>query len=70
MEWKEFEGKQVFCKSKQGVYTGKFLKFEKPFIVIIDKYGNKVLIKQSEILKFVEEENTQYLKENKPNNQS
>ena len=57
MEWKEFEGKQVFCSSKQRVYTGKFIKFESPFIIIIDKYGDKVLINESEILKFIEEEN-------------
>ena len=63
MGWKEFENKHVFCKSKQGIYSGKFLGYEKPFLVILDKYNNKVLINETEILKFVEEDsNTQNLK--------
>jgi len=57
MEWKEFENKEVFCKSKQGVYSGKFLRYDKPFLIILDKYNKTVLINETEILKFVEESN-------------
>jgi len=59
MEWKEFENKRIFCKSQQGVYSGVFLKFNDPFIIMIDKFGDKILINKSEILKLVKENNAQ-----------
>ncbi len=55
MEWKEYINKYIFCKSKQGIYSGILIKFDKPFLIIFDKYSNKVMINESEILKLVEE---------------
>jgi hypothetical protein len=56
MEWRGYINKYIFCKSKQGVYSGILLDFDKPFLIIFDKFSNKVLINESEILKLVEEE--------------
>jgi hypothetical protein len=56
MEWKELEGKNIFCKSEQGCYSGILLEFDDPFFIILDKYNNKVAIQKSQILKLVEED--------------
>ena len=61
MEWKEWNGKRIFVKLRDGgVYSGKVIDIDeksKPliFISIIDKYGERVTIAHSEIIKIVEE---------------
>jgi len=62
MEWKDWEGKNVFVKlNSGGVYSGKIVDVDKKgepiiFISMIDKFGNKVSFVTSEIIKIVEEE--------------
>ncbi len=62
MEWKEWIGKRIFLKLRDGsVYSGdvKDVDDSSPpliFITIIDKFGNDVMVVHSEIIKFVEEE--------------
>ncbi len=61
MEWKEWNGKKIFVKLRDGgVYSGNVIDVDdtaKPiiFITIIDKFGDKVAIVNSEIVKIVEE---------------
>lgn len=61
MEWKEWSGKKIFVKLRDGgVYSGKVIDVDessKPliFISITDKYGEKVTIVHSEIIKIKEE---------------
>jgi len=61
MEWKDWMNKKVFIKLKDGsVYSGKVIDVDfdsKPlvFISIIDKFGDKVTIVHSEIVKIKEE---------------
>lgn len=58
MEWKEWIGKKIFLKLISGdCYTGKCLDVDddEKFIEILDKYGNKVTIAISQIIKIVEE---------------
>lgn len=63
MEWKEWNGKEVFIKLRDsGVYSGKIIDVDDSgkliiFITIIDKFGKKVAISTSEIIKIREEEN-------------
>jgi len=62
MEWKEWKGKRIFVKLKSGgVYTGNVIDVDessKPliFISIVDKFGKRVSIVHSEIIKIVEED--------------
>ena len=61
MEWKYWEGKNVFVQLKSGgYYNGKVLEVESSgnglvFITILDKYGERVSFVNSEIIKIVEE---------------
>lgn len=65
MEWKEWLGKHIFVQLKSGgVYTGDVVEVDDSssnkliWIVIIDKFGKKVQFLDSEIIKIVEEENS------------
>ena len=58
MEWKNYNGKKVFIKLRDGgCYNGKVLDVDitsgKPliWITILDKYNNKVTFVHSEIIK-------------------
>ena len=61
MEWKEWNGKRIFLKLRDGgVYSGNVIDVDdssKPiiFITIIDKFGDKVTVVNSEIVKIKEE---------------
>lgn len=61
MDWKEWNGKRIFVKLKDGaVYSGNVTDVDdsnKPiiFISLIDKFGQKVSIVSSEIIKIKEE---------------
>jgi len=61
MDWKEWQGKKVFLKLQDGgVYSGKIIEVDdsKPplvWIILIDKYGNKVTVVHSQIIKIVDE---------------
>lgn len=61
MEWKEWNGKRIFVKLRDGgVYSGNVIDVDveaKPiiFITLIDKFGDKVSIVSTEIIKIVEE---------------
>lgn len=62
MEWKkEWEGKYVFLQLKTGaVYSGKIIEVDDSdskliWITLIDKYGEKITIVNSEIIKIKEE---------------
>lgn len=61
MEWQEWNGKRIFIQLKSGsIYSGKVIDVDensKPliFISIIDKFGEKVTIAHSEIVKIKEE---------------
>jgi hypothetical protein len=61
MEWKEWEGKNVFLRTKHDkVYSGKVLSVGGSpsliFIHIIDKFGNAVSLIHSEIVEIKEED--------------
>ncbi len=62
MEWKEWKGKHIFVKLRSGgVYSGDVVDVDTSnpniiFISIIDKFGLKVTIVHSEIVKIKEEE--------------
>lgn len=59
--WKDYEGKQVFIKLVSGrQYSGKVIKVDQSkhptiFIIIIDKFGQKVMFSHSEV-SVIEEE--------------
>lgn len=61
MEWKEWQDKKVFLKLRDGgCYSGKIIEVDdsKPplvWLVLIDKFGEKVTIINSEIVKIVDE---------------
>lgn len=60
MEWKEWNGKNVFVRTKHDrVYSGKVISVvdESPmiWITIIDKFGDKVMFVNSEITQIKEE---------------
>lgn len=61
MEWKEWNGKRVFVQLRNGgVYSGEVIDVDTNsnglvFITIIDKYGDRVTIVHSEIIKIKEE---------------
>lgn len=63
MDWQDWRGKRIFVKLKDGgVYSGEVIdvdKTSKPliFISLIDKFGEKVTIIHSEIVKIKEEGN-------------
>jgi len=63
MDWKDWKGKRVFLQLRNGgVYSGKVIdidtnSFPLVFITIIDKFGDKVTVVHSEIVKIKEEEN-------------
>lgn len=61
MDWKEWNGKKIFVQLKSGaVYSGNVTGVDDSnkniiFIEMIDKFGKKVTITHSEIIKIVEE---------------
>jgi small nuclear ribonucleoprotein (snRNP)-like protein len=61
MDWREWRGKRIFVKLKDGsVYSGKVNEVDDKdsnliFINITDKFGEKVTIVHSEIIKIKEE---------------
>jgi hypothetical protein len=61
MEWKQWKGKKIFIKLKDGgIYSGECIDVDessKPliFVTIIDKYNEKVTVVHSEIIKIKEE---------------
>lgn len=63
MDWNEWKDKEIFVKLREGdVYSGKVIDIDtsdKPliWITIIDKYGEKVTLVHSEIIKIKEEKN-------------
>ena len=58
MEWTEWIGKRIFLKLITGdCYSGKVIDGDNSFLEIIDKYGNKVTVAISQIIKIVEEKN-------------
>jgi hypothetical protein len=63
MDWKGLEGKQVFFKLRDGtVYNGDVIVVDERsapiiFITFFDKFGSKVTIVNSEIVKISEEGN-------------
>ncbi len=66
MDWKEWNGKEIFVKLKSGaVYSGKIQDVdvsnsELIFITILDKFGTKVTFVHSEIIKIKEESNVSH----------
>lgn len=62
MDWKYWEGKRIFVQLKSGsVYSGKVVEVDTNspplvFIILIDKFGTRVIINNSEISKVVDEE--------------
>jgi hypothetical protein len=61
MEWKEWIGKIVFVKLKDGqVFSySEVLTYEEPFISIKDKFGLPAVFNVSEIIKIKEEEKSE-----------
>lgn len=59
MEWKEWIGKEVFIKLRDGqVFTySKVLAYEEPFISITDRDGFPAVFHVQEVLKIKEENN-------------
>ena len=61
MEWKNWEGKKVFIKLRDGgCYSGNIIEVDNSsppliWLTLIDKYGNKVTVVHSEIIKIVDE---------------
>lgn len=61
MDWKDWIGKKVFLKLRDGgCYSGKVVEVDdsKPplvWLILIDKFGNKITIVHSEIVKIVDE---------------
>lgn len=61
MEWKDWIGKKIFVQLKSGgVYSGKIIDIDEApnpsvFITILDKFGNKVVFINTEIVKLKEE---------------
>ena len=61
MDWKDWIGKRVFLRTKRDrFYSGKVLdiKEEPPqliFIMLLDKFGNKMMFLSSEIVEIREE---------------
>lgn len=61
MDWKEWNGKRVFLKLRDGaVYSGNVVDVDDSdrliiFLTLIDKFGEKVTIVTSEIVKLKEE---------------
>ena len=61
MDWKEWKDKRIFVKTKtSGVYSGVVKDVDDSdksviFITLIDKFGDKITIVHSEILKIIEE---------------
>ena len=59
MEWKEWNGKKIFVKLRDGgVYSGKVIDIDldKKFMTIIDKFGKQVSFPFVEIIKIKEED--------------
>lgn len=57
MEWGDWKGKKVFIKLSGGdVYNGECIDADNSFLKIIDKYGDKVVVAISNIIKIVEED--------------
>lgn len=62
MDWKSWIGKKVFVKTKSsGVYSGEVIDVDDRdkniiFISMIDKFGQRVMIVHSEIIKIIEVE--------------
>ena len=53
---KEFEGKKVYMKLKNGrIYTGSVIAYDNHFYKIVDKFGERILISEEEIA-FMQEE--------------
>lgn len=59
MEWKDWIGKKVFIKLKDGSCFSESLveDVEDNFISLTDKFSEKVMVNVSEIVKIVEDEN-------------
>lgn len=63
MDWNGWNGKKVFVKLKDGaVYSGQIFEIDAEatpiiFISLIDKFGDRVTITSSEIVKIKEEDN-------------
>lgn len=61
MDWKEWKNKKIFIKTKtSGVYSGNVIDIDDSnkniiFITLLDKFGDRVTIVHSEILKILEE---------------
>jgi small nuclear ribonucleoprotein (snRNP)-like protein len=56
MEWKEWVDKRVFIKLKNGdCYNGNVISIDDNFILIIDRFSEKVGIALSEISKIKDE---------------
>jgi hypothetical protein len=61
MEWKEWNGKQIFLRTKHGkVYSGKVIKVDDSdkqiiWISIVDKFGDNITFVHSEIVQIKEE---------------
>ena len=63
MDWKDWIGKDVFLRTKSSkVFNGKIISIDSKsnplvFITLIDKFGNNVMILNSEILELKEARN-------------
>jgi len=64
MEWEYFLNKPVFIQLKKGdCYTGKVMCIGEGFVVVLDKFNERVAVALSEVSKIKEENSNNHLKQ-------
>ena len=41
-------------KTSSSIYTATIIKYEKPFVTIVDKFGKEITLNENDILKYYE----------------